>query len=277
MPDPASKSYQPLWQIWQSEPALAPELEQVAALRAADRPFREPCQGLGDLAAMPAGRYPEARPVVTHAGTGPGTQYPSHDPEPAREEAALRLADLLSRGIILLAEEGRCRRGARTDPGHAQCRPIVRRRAVTDGAKSTGGGHRAGTGPAGARPRPGPRSPSPRWHRSSPCWKTRRPTTGCCPRLRGERAALDELLGKVVAGELSRSAIPGPSELPLVCMIFVGSRELCVRIRSGYSKTLNDLVEAARLPEAQRGSRIEAMVQAYYKDKARRGVLEADA
>ena len=235
MPDPASKNYQPLWVIWQSDPALRLSVEQVAALRAQIEPFREPLARARTLAAMPKGRYPEARPVVSTLERVPNSNILRTAPSQMREEAALRLFDLISRGIILLAEEG--------DADGA----LELTRAMLNVGRSFGDepsrmGQRvreAVTGLARGRlersPRPG------RGRRTfagivpGPAGRRGDPRRAAVRALRGERAALDELFGKVVAGELPRSAIRGHRSFRWSA----GSSwiaELCVRIRSGCSR-----------------------------------------
>ena len=74
-----------------------------AALALAGRPVPgEPWRRPGDSPRMPAGRYPEARPVVTTLERVPKTNFLRTIPRlSAREESALQLADFLSRAIFL--------------------------------------------------------------------------------------------------------------------------------------------------------------------------------
>ena len=95
---------------------------------------------------------------------------------------------------------------------------------------------------------------------------------GLVTALRGDRAALDELFGKVVAGTLSRNAIPGVSNTPvLVRMLFDRSR--LRENRTQMLERLNELVEAAKLPEDTRADRMEALFDGFTNERRNQSAL----
>jgi hypothetical protein len=260
-----------VWQLLQADPTVRLDAEQVASLRSELGTVEGLLANARALAALPAGRFPGARPAVTSLEPVPNSNRARTIPFSRTEDDVLRVAFLLARDAVLRAEAGDCEAAA------------VSLRAMFNVGRSFGD-------------EPSRLGQEVRWQMTGTAMRSlervlaqgevREPVLasfqdlvqdedahpGLLTALRGERAALDELFGKVVAGRLSRNAIPGVSNTPVLVRFFFDLGTLREN-RVQLLERLNELVEAAKLPEDTQADRMEAVFAGFTHERRNQSEL----
>jgi hypothetical protein len=257
--------------VWQAEPVERLDTKEVARLCAELEPLQSVLLKARALADFPMGRYPEARPMVTTLEPIPRTNRLRTVPFSRTEDADLRVNYLLSVDAVARADAGDCA-GA-----------LASTRALFNVGRSFGDepsrlAQEVRDGVTGRAVRLLERvlAQGEVSEELLASFQTliedeeARPTLLTC--LRGDRAALDDLLGKVVAGKLPRKAIPGIQNLPAVLRFFL-DRNTLRRHRVHILESLNQLVEAAKLPDGERERRLDAMMAAFTEERRSRGFV----
>ena len=245
--------------------------DQAATLRSEFGPIEAALAKARALADFPNGRYPGARPAVTTVEAVPKTNLLRTVPFSRPQDDAVKVAYLLGRDAILRAEANDCEGAA------------ISIRAIFNVGRSFGD-------------EPSRLAQEVRWSITAmvPRYLERVLAQGEVPEhmlaafqnlledeeaqpglltaLRGDRAALDELFGKVVSGKLPRNAIPGVSKLPVLVRFFL-DRNTIGETRVQFLERLNELVEAARLPEGERENRVEALLNGFTTERRGQGFV----
>jgi hypothetical protein len=257
------------WKLFQAEPTRRLDADQASTLRSEVGSLGPWLAKARTLADLPRGRYPEARPRVTTLASVPGSNVLRTVPVSRSEDDVNRVVHLLADDGILRAEAGDCA-GA-----------LISIRAMFNVGRSFGDepsrfAQEARSRVTGLATRYLERVlaqgevPEPMLASFQALLEDEDAYPGLLTALRGDRAALDELFGKVVAGEVPRDAIPGAASLPGPFRYFLDRntlRENRVRIL----ERLNEMVDALRLPNGERESRIEAIVNRFTAERGSRG------
>jgi hypothetical protein len=260
-----------LWQLFQSEPTERLHADQAAILRSEVGPLETALAKARALADLPRGRYPRARPIVTTLEPVPGSNLSRPVPFSRAEDDVNRVAYLLADDAILHAEAGDCA-GA-----------LISTRAIFNVGRSFGDepsrlAQEVRSRVTGLASRHLERvlaqgeAPEPLLASFQGLLEDEDAQPGLLTALRGDRVALDELFGKVVAGEVPRTAIPGAVSLPALFRFFL-DRNTLRENRIRILEELNELVEAAKLPDGERESRVEVLLNRYTAERGSRGVF----
>ncbi len=245
---------------------------EAALLRSELAPLEAALAKARRLASLPRGRFPGARPIVTAHWPVPFSNLLRTIPFSQPEDDVRRVAYLLGCDAILRAEDGdiagaavsvRAMFNAARSFGDEPSRLAQQMRCETTGTAMTYLERVLAQGEV----------PANALASFQDLLEDEEAHPGLLTALRGDRAAIDELFGKVLSGELSRSAIPAVSELPVYYRLFF-DRNTLRENRVRLLENLNELVEAAKLPEDVRGERVAVLSREFAVQTRNRGALD---
>jgi hypothetical protein len=258
-------------ELLKADPTVRLDADEAASLRSELGPVDEALGKARSLAGLPEGRFPGARPIVTSLAPVPNSNLLRTIPFSWAEDDVRRVAYLLARYAVLRAEAGDCEaavvsvcamfnvgRSFGDEPSRVAqdvrswmtataMRFLERVLAQGEVAEPVLASFQALLEDEEAHP-------------------------GLLTAVRGDRAAVDDLFGKLVEGKVSRNAIPGVSKLPMRFK-FLLDRKTLRENRIEMLEQFNLLVEAAKLPDGTREDRVDALIAEFTNVRRSYGTL----